>query len=142
MNGPASTASASPGSETDLTNLSMLGQQVNAPADHVECFPAPAGLTLARASTDELQSYCPLARQPDISSLVIEYQPNKYVIESKSLKMYLWKFRDQEIFAEALAAEIAEEIMTTVAPKTLRVHLTQRPRGGITLEAIVERHSA
>jgi 7-cyano-7-deazaguanine reductase len=117
----------------------MLGQQVTEPAEHVECFPAPSGLTLARASTDELMSYCPVARQPDISTLVIEYEPDQFVIESKSLKMYLWKFKDREVFAEALAVEIADEVMTTCRPKFVRVHLTQRPRGGIVIEAIAER---
>jgi 7-cyano-7-deazaguanine reductase len=120
-------------------DLTMLGRQVTEPADHVECFPAPKGLTLARATTDELSSICPLARQPDISRVVIEYEPDQYCIESKSLKMYFWGFRDREVFAEALAVEIADEIMTTVKPKKVRVHLTQHPRGGIVIEAIAER---
>ncbi len=122
-----------------VLDLTMLGQQVTAPAEHVECFPAPAGLTLARATTDELMSYCPVALQPDISTLVIEYEPDQFVIESKSLKMYLWKFKDREVFAEALAVEIADEVMNTCRPRSVRVHLTQRPRGGITIEAIAER---
>jgi 7-cyano-7-deazaguanine reductase len=131
-------------SPTDPTankfGLSLLGQRVNEPVEHVECFPAPAGLTIAKATTDELMSFCPVTRQPDISTLVIEYEPDAHIIESKSLKLYLWKFKDREIFAEALAVEIADEVMQTCKPKRVRVHLTQRPRGGITIEAIAERH--
>jgi 7-cyano-7-deazaguanine reductase len=56
------------------------------------------------------------------------------------LKLYLWKFRDRAVFAEALAAEIADEIMTTVQPEFVRVALTQRPRGGIEVHAEVERN--
>ena len=56
------------------------------------------------------------------------------------MKLYLWKFRDRAVFAEALAAEIADEIMTTVQPEFVRVALTQRPRGGIEVHAEVERN--
>ena len=74
-----------------------------------------------------------------ISRVSIEYEPGQWCVESKSLKLYLWRFRDRPAFAEALAAEIADEIMTTAAPKSVRVHLTQQPRGGITIEAIAQR---
>jgi 7-cyano-7-deazaguanine reductase len=56
-------------------------------------------------------------------------------VESKSLKLYLWSFRDRPEFAEALAAEIANEAMTAAAPATVEVTVTQRPRGGIEVRA-------
>lgn len=78
---------------------------------------------------------CPVTQQPDVSTVVIEYVPERWCIESKSLKLYLWGFRDRAVFAEALAAEIANEVMTTAGPRHVRVALTQRPRGGIQVHA-------
>jgi 7-cyano-7-deazaguanine reductase len=87
-------------------------------------------------TTDELASMCPVTRQPDLSHLVIEYRPGNWCVESKSLKLYLWSFRDRAVFAEALSAEIAGEIMDTAQPSGVRVTLTQRPRGGIEVRAV------
>ena len=108
------------------------------PVEHVECFPAPAHVTSVRFTTDELASVCPVTGQPDLSHVVIEYRPAQLCVESKSLKLYLWSYRDRPVFAEALAAEIAAEIMATAAPTAVRVTLTQRPRGGIEVQAVAE----
>jgi 7-cyano-7-deazaguanine reductase len=123
---------------SEKSELSVLGQTVRHPIEHVEVFPAPANVTIVKFTTDELASMCPVTQQPDISTLVIEYVPQEFCIESKSLKLYLWGFRDRAVFAEALAAEIAEEVMATARPETVRVVLTQRPRGGIEVEAVAE----
>ncbi|MCU1351085.1 MAG: queF [Acidimicrobiales bacterium] len=118
--------------------LTVLGSTVRHPIDHVECFPAPDGCTLVRFSTDEVMSVCPVTGQPDISSVVVEYEPNLLCIESKSLKLYLWSFRDRAVFAEALAAEIAAEVERSASPLRVRVVVRQNPRGGITLETTAE----
>ena len=123
---------------SDISGLTVLGQSVQHTIEHVEVFPAPANISTVTFSSDELQSFCPVTGQPDISTVVIEYVPNKLCIESKSLKLYLWGFRERAVFAEALAAEIAEEVMATARPETVRVVLTQRPRGGIEVEAVAE----
>lgn len=122
-----------------MHELTVLGHEVRHPIDHVECFPAPANVTLVRAVSEEVASLCPVTGQPDLSTVVIEYVPNGWCVESKSLKLYLWSFRDRQVFAEALAAEIADEIFTTATPQTVRVELTQRPRGAITVTAVAER---
>ena len=119
-----------------LARLTVLGNTVREAIEHVEVFPAPADVTGVRFSTDELSSICPVTSQPDLSTLVIEYEPFEWCIESKSLKLYLWGFRDRAVFAEALAAEIAREIMDTANPRTVTVTLTQRPRGGIEVQAV------
>jgi len=119
-------------------HLTVLGQTRREPVAHVECFAAPPGVATVRFSSDELASMCPVTHQPDLSRVVIEYQPDRLCIESKSLKLYLWSFRDRAVFAEALAAEIAEEVRATAAPLWARVTITQRPRGGITIEAVAE----
>jgi 7-cyano-7-deazaguanine reductase len=126
----------------EVMELSVLGSTVRHAIDHVEVFPAPADVTSVRFTTDELASLCPVTEQPDLSHLVIEYTPAQWCVESKSLKLYLWGFRDRAVFAEALAAEIAREVMTTAAPSRVRVTLTQRPRGGIEVQAVAELASA
>lgn len=119
-----------------LDRLTVLGRTVRESIPHVEVFPAPANVTSVSFTTDELASMCPVTEQPDLSNVVIEYSPLEWCIESKSLKLYLWGFRDRAVFAEALAAEIAEEIMGSANPRWVRVVLTQRPRGGIEVRAV------
>ena len=116
--------------------LTVLGNTVRHAIEHVEVFPAPAGISSVTFTNDELASMCPVTEQPDLSSVVIEYVPDEWCIESKSLKLYLWGFRDRAVFAEALAAEIASEVMTTAQPQQVTVTLTQRPRGGIEVRAV------
>jgi 7-cyano-7-deazaguanine reductase len=128
-NGPTGPTGATDG-------LTVLGNTVRHSIEHVEVFPAPAHVTTVRFTTDELQSMCPVTQQPDIAHVVIEYTPDRWCIESKSLKLYLWGFRDRAVFAEALTAEIAAEVMATAAPTDVTVTLTQRPRGGIEVQAV------
>ena len=122
----------------DHPELTVLGSTVRHPIEHVEVFPAPANVTLVRFTNDELNSMCPVTEQPDLSHVVIEYVPNEWCIESKSLKLYLWSFRDRAVFAEAMAAEIAGEVMLSAQPAQVKVTLTQRPRGGIEVQAVAE----
>jgi 7-cyano-7-deazaguanine reductase len=122
----------------DLHRLTVLGSTVRHAIDHVEVFAAPADVTTVRFTNRELNSICPVTEQPDLSTVVIEYVPDQWCVESKSLKLYLWRFRDRAVFAEALAAEIAAEIMATASPHRVIVTLTQRPRGGIEVQAVSE----
>ena len=84
--------------------LTVLGETVRHPIDHVEVFRAPDHVSTVRFTSDEVASICPVTAQPDLSKVVIEFRPDKYCIESKSLKLYLWRFRNMAMFAEALAA--------------------------------------
>jgi 7-cyano-7-deazaguanine reductase len=127
---------AAPDSGPDVSGLTVLGATVRHAIDHVEVFPAPSNVTSVRFTNDELSSMCPVTQQPDLSHVVIEYRPDQWCIESKSLKLYLWRFRDRAVFAEALAAEIAGEVMATAQPHDVTVTLTQRPRGGIEVQAV------
>ena len=119
-------------------DLTLLGREHNGPVDHVETFPAPAGCTRVVFTTDEVNSLCPVTKQPDVSSVRIDYVPAERCIESKSLKLYLWGFRDREVFAEALAVEIADEVWNTAQPASVDVTVTQHVRGGI----VTETHSS
>ena len=118
--------------------LTVLGSTIRTPIEHVEVFSAPEHVTEVRLTTDEVNSLCPVTAQPDLSTVEIDYVPDRWCVETKSLKLYLWGFRQRPVFAEALAAEIAGEIMTTAQPHRVTVTLRQRPRGGIVVEAIAE----
>ena len=119
--------------------LTVLGRTVREPLEHVECFDAPEHVTEVRFSTEEVASRCPVTGQPDLSTVVVTYRPDRRCVESKSLKLYLWSFRDRPVFCEALAAEIAAEFVRAADPHEVRVTVTQRPRGGITTEATATR---
>jgi 7-cyano-7-deazaguanine reductase len=125
--------------EATTRELTVLGRTVRHAIDHVEVFPAPDGVTSVRMTNDELTSMCPVTQQPDLASLEITYRPERWCVESKSLKLYLWGFRNRAVFVEALAAEIADEIMETAKPRHVSVVVTQRPRGGIEVQATAER---
>jgi 7-cyano-7-deazaguanine reductase len=93
---------------------------------------------MVKLMTDEVTSLCPVTGQPDISTVEIAYMPDKLCVESKSLKLYLWSFRDRKVFAEALAAEIVGEIHQATQAHQVRVKVRQHARGGIVIEATSE----
>jgi 7-cyano-7-deazaguanine reductase len=127
---------ADPASAPD--GLTVLGGAVRHPVEHLETFPTPPSVRRVRFRTEEVTSMCPVTGQPDFSTVEIDYEPAARCIESKSLKLYLWGFRDQPIFAEGLAAAIAAEVRQTVEPAWVKVTVTQHVRGGIVTEAIAE----
>ena len=118
----------------DDDGLTLLGSEHRGPVEHVETFPAPPGCTRVVFTTDEVTSLCPVTGQPDISSVRIDYVPDERCVESKSLKLFLWGFRDQHVFAEALAVAVADEIWATARPRSVEVVVTQHVRGGIVTE--------
>jgi len=122
----------------DPDELSVLRGTVREPVEHLETFARPASVTRVRFTTDEVTSMCPVTGQPDFSTVEIDYEPATRCIESKSLKLYLWGFRDQPIFAEGLAAAIAAEVQDAAAPRRVTVVVTQHVRGGIVTEATAE----
>jgi 7-cyano-7-deazaguanine reductase len=124
--------------DPDVADLTLLGRAVRGPVDQLETFPAPAGCTMVRFTTDELTSVCPITGQPDFSTVAIEYQPAARCVESKSLKLYLWGFRDKAAFCEQLAVDIATEVHRAAAPTRVKVVVTQHTRGGIVTEATAE----
>ena len=103
-----------------------------------EAFPAP-NVQLVTMTGTEFTSICPKTGQPDFGTVIIEYEPAKLCIESKSLKYYLWSYRDEGAFCEALAAQIADDVVYAIKPKSLTVRVTQNVRGGIALVAEASR---
>jgi len=103
-----------------------------------EAFPAPNVQRVTMTGT-EFTSICPKTGQPDFGTVTIEYEPAKVCIESKSLKCYLWSYRDEGAFCESLAAQIADDVVYAIKPKSVAVRVTQNVRGGIALVAEARR---
>jgi 7-cyano-7-deazaguanine reductase len=103
----------------------------------LETFPNP-GVTRVAMESDELTAVCPITGQPDLYRATIEYEPAGLCLESKSLKLYLMRFRNEGCFAEALAVQIRDEVAAALELDRARVRVTlvQKPRGGITITAV------
>lgn len=104
-------------------------------ASELEVFDAPEGVRVVTLRSDEGTSMCPITAQPDYWSVTIEYQPRQWCVETKSLKLYLWSYRDRGIFCEAIASQIADDLATKLAPRYLLVTVTFKVRGGIEIES-------
>ena len=115
-----------------------LGRPMNQPSKELETFPKPANVTSVTFTSDELSSFCPVTEQPDYNSVIIEYHPDQLCVESKSLKLYLWTFRDERIFGEGLAHTIAQDLFDKLAPFYCKVTLIQNIRGGLQMTAVAE----
>jgi 7-cyano-7-deazaguanine reductase len=124
-----------------MTEFNYLGKKVNAPSKKLDTFEAPVHVQTVKFESDELTSFCPVTHQPDFNRVVIEFEPDKLCIESKSLKLYLWSFREEAIFAEGLANTIANDIFEAIKPHWCRITLTQNIRGGMQLSVVAERKS-
>lgn len=99
-----------------------------------ERFPAPP-VDVVELEAYEFTSVCPLTGQPDFGRVLIRYRPDRFCLESKSLKFYLWAYRDHGAFCETLAAQIADDIVYAIDPFWVRVTVHHNPRGGIALKA-------
>jgi 7-cyano-7-deazaguanine reductase len=103
----------------------------------LETFPNP-GVSQVEMVSDELTAVCPITGQPDFYVAAIEYEPDAHCLESKSLKLYLARFRDERAFCEALAVRIRDDVAAALElpPERVTVTLEQKARGGITITAI------
>lgn len=119
--------------------FNYLGKKVNQPSRQLDSFECPNDITVIKFESDELTTFCPVTGQPDFNTVVIEYSPKSKCIESKSLKMYLWSYRDEKMFAENLAHLIAQDVFKTIQPKWCKVTLLQNIRGGIQLTVVAEK---
>lgn len=122
-----------------MTEFTYLGKKVNEPSKKLDTFAAPANVQTVKFESNELTSFCPVTHQPDFNTVIIEFAPDKLCIESKSLKLYLWSFREEAIFAEGLANTIANDIFDAIQPRWCKITLTQNIRGGMQLSVVAER---
>lgn len=108
--------------------------------DMLETFPYeyPHSPISIRTQTDEFSSVCPMTGLPDFGTLEISYSPDQKVLELKSLKYYLFQFRDVGIFYEHLVNRILADLIAALAPQQISVIGRFTPRGG--LQTTIEAH--
>ena len=121
---------------TRSTEFVALGHAGSEHYAGIETFPNP-GVSHVSMTSDELTAVCPITAQPDLYIAAIEYWPGPLCIESKSLKLYLAQYRNEGAFCEALAVKIRDDVAEALElpADKVRVALTQKARGGITITA-------
>ena len=100
--------------------------------------PEPAHAYLVRFTAPEFTSLCPLTGQPDFAHLVIDYVPGPFLVESKSLKLFLAAFRNHGAFHEACTVGIARRLVDEIQPAWLRIGGYWYPRGGIPIDVFYQ----
>lgn len=111
-----------------------------APSREIELFPNPQpgrDYTI-RMRIPEFTCLCPRTGQPDFATLELEYVPDRLCVELKSLKLYVWSFRDRGAFHEAVTNEIADLLAATLNPRFLRLAAHFNVRGGISTSVVAE----
>jgi 7-cyano-7-deazaguanine reductase len=110
------------------------------PSTNLETFanPAPQRDYTIRMAIPEFTCLCPKTGQPDFATLKLEYVPDQRCVELKSLKLYIWSYRDRGAFHEAVANTILQDLVTAMAPRFIRLNAKFNVRGGIYTTVIVE----
>ena len=110
------------------------------PSDDLETFDNPSEREYTiRMQIPEFTCLCPKTGQPDFATLDLEYVPDRRCVELKSLKLYIWSFRDRGAFHEAVTNEIADHLARAMDPRFLRLTARFNVRGGIYTSVVVER---
>lgn len=112
----------------------------SAPSQTLETFPNPAPSRdyLVHIEVPEFTCLCPLTGQPDFATLVIDYVPHDRNLELKALKLYMWSFRDQGVFHEAVTNRILDELVAATRPRFMRLTARWYVRGGIFTTVVAE----
>ena len=121
-------------------NITHLGQTSSLPARPEDALldyvpnPRPGRPYLVRFTAPEFTSLCPVTGQPDFAHIVIDYAPGDWLVESKSLKLYLTAFRNHGAFHEDCTVAIGKRLAELLSPKWLRIGGYWYPRGGIPID--------
>ncbi len=94
--------------------------------------PHPERAYTVRCQTPEFTCLCPRTGQPDFATVTIDYVPGPSIVELKSLKLYLWSYRQEGAFHEDVTNRILDDLVATVEPRQMSVHTDWLVRGGIT----------
>jgi len=127
-------------SVTDVSSLSQLGTKVDTPESPEKAIleKVPNGNAgtdyVVRFTAPEFTSLCPMTGQPDFAHIVIDYIPGDFLVESKSLKLFLQSFRNHGAFHEDCSVYIAKRLVELLQPKWLRIGAYWYPRGGIPID--------
>ncbi len=124
--------------------LSQLGKDIKAPENPEEAEldrvpnPRPNSDYFVRFTCPEFTSLCPVTGQPDFAHMVIDYVPGDYLVESKSLKLFMQSFRNHAAFHEDCTVGIGERLVQELKPKYLRIGGYWYPRGGIPIDVFFQ----
>ena len=124
--------------------LTQLGQPTPIPQSPDQAVlervpnPAPGPDYLVRFTAPEFTSLCPMTAQPDFAHIVLDYVPNRWLVESKSLKLFLASFRNHGAFHEACTMTIANRVIDLLNPSWLRIGAYWYPRGGIPIDVFYQ----
>ena len=126
--------------KSDLKGLTILGGNKDIPGQKLETFPNhhPERDYWVTMHTEEFTCVCPLTGQPDFAKLKIQYIPDKLVLESKSLKLYLHSFRNEGTFHEHVVNVILDDIVSALAPRSCKITADFAVRGGIGISVEAE----
>jgi len=125
--------------KSDLEGLTLLGRGAK-PGKKLETFPNhhPRRDYVVTLRTEEFTCVCPATGQPDFARLTIQYIPDRKILESKSLKLYLWSFRNQGAFHEHVTNVVLDELVKTLKPRWCKVTAEFSVRGGISITVEAE----
>ena len=121
-------------------HLTQLGQPSKLPASPDEAVleavanPHADSVYLVRFTAPEFTTLCPITGQPDFAHLVIDYVPGKFLVESKSLKLFLGAFRNHGAFHEDCTVAVGKRLVALLKPRWLRIGGYWYPRGGIPID--------
>jgi len=125
--------------QTDLEGLTLLGRDAK-PSKQLETFPNhhPGRRYVVTLQSDEFTCVCPATSQPDFATITIQYIPNQKVLESKSLKLYLWSYRNEGVFHEHVTNQILDDLVAALDPHWCKVTGAFKVRGGIAITVEAE----
>ena len=122
--------------EEMLSGLTLLGQNVRQPIRKLETFPNlhPGRRYVVTLLCEEFTCLCAATGQPDFATITIRYIPDQRIVESKSLKLYLWSFRDEGHFHEHVTNQILDDLVKVLDPIKCEVFADFNVRGGIAIQ--------
>ena len=131
-------------SSSDLSDLTLLGQGKVTASKQLETFPnhTPERDYVVTLTTDEFTCVCPMTGQPDFAKLTIRYIPDQRIVESKSLKLYLWSYRNEGVFHEHVTNVILDDLVKALDPRWCEVLAEFSVRGGIAITVRAEQRKA
>jgi len=125
--------------KSDLKDLTLLGREAQ-PSKKLEAFPnrTPDRYYLVTLETDEFTCMCPVTKQPDFASILVEYVPDKKIVESKSFKLYIWSYRNEAAFHEHVVNQILDDLIAALDPHYCKVTGEFNVRGGVGIKVEAE----
>ncbi len=124
----------------DLKELTKLGRGTTQPSKQLETFPNrhPGRDYIVTLVSDEFTCVCPATNQPDFAEITIRYIPDQRIVESKSLKLYLWSYRNEGVFHEHVTNVILDDLVAALEPRWCEVIADFSVRGGIAISVSAE----